>query len=79
MDTQFLAEYEVMDYSLLCGVVEIQEFGEMDKRFYLQDRKTKHPNLFYDNEFVYVFGVIDILQTYNFSKRIERFSKLLRY
>jgi hypothetical protein len=39
LDTLFLAEFNVMDYSMLCGITHVVEFGQMDKRFYLKVRE----------------------------------------
>ncbi|RHY25276.1 hypothetical protein DYB32_008409 [Aphanomyces invadans] len=71
-DSVFLRDQGIMDYSLLIGVVDVQY--KVDK----SDAGVENPHLCdsISGPGLYYVGVIDILQTWNFQKRMERWAKI---
>ena len=73
----FLKSKNIMDYSLYVVV----ETNEMDPETYEyimnQDRKRKKRHIFLskDAKEIYHIGIIDYLQLWNTSKKVERFYK----
>ncbi|CAK4084430.1 unnamed protein product [Aphanomyces euteiches] len=71
-DSVFLRDQGIMDYSLLIGVVDVQykvdKSGSSGQNPHLCD-SISGPGLYY-------VGVIDILQTWNWNKRLERWVKI---
>lgn len=84
-DTQFLADHQIMDYSLLLGIYHMtmatdnpmtysQGLDEMKERLEeyaggVRAQITEGPGIYY-------MGVIDTLQKYNWKKKLERFFKV---
>jgi len=68
-----------MDYSLLVGI----NFHAQNKEVELQNIATpKRSDLSLScvkgtDTNTYIFGIIDILQEYNFSKKVEHYSKVI--
>jgi hypothetical protein len=72
-DTMFLANLNLYNYRLLCGISSHNgEFGPMEKAFYLRDRRTKRPNLFYDRKNICFFTIVNILNEFSIQKKMER-------
>ncbi|RHY55532.1 hypothetical protein DYB30_007515 [Aphanomyces astaci] len=71
-DSVFLRDQGIMDYSLLIGVVDVQY--KVDK----SDAGVQNPHLCdsISGPGLYYVGVIDILQTWNWRKRMERWTKV---
>jgi len=87
LDTKLLKDHNIMDYSLLLGLGDeclqpinsLKEISsEIDDPFAPPDTSNSslsthiYPNT---NNTHFIFGIIDILQTYNFSKKRRKFSK----
>lgn len=61
-----------MDYSLLVNIEQITCKLQSAFRF---ENLSKNEYKAYDNSIIYHFGIIDFLQTFNFSKKTEVFLK----
>ena len=82
-DIRFYKRLNLMDYSLLFIIVDYPEKLDPDYNQIvglLDDPKYKgHVYNSGDKKFIYIIGIIDYLQIYNFRKRIETFWKGLFY
>lgn len=74
-DVQFLESQNVMDYSLLVGVHDLQEDSSV--RFYSPE--SGGPVVCSSETEIFFVGVIDILQDYNAFKMVESGIKALMY
>lgn len=67
-DATFLSNLNIMDYSLLLGIYHLDEGStqdfELDTHFNILESS--------DGDRLFFFGVIDILQSYNKKKKLER-------
>lgn len=100
LDSEFLRDQEIMDYSLLIGVHRTTRTLDRDLlRAELYTRsgpvagpEVAHPGVLgsaphessrvyipceHDTPVLFYFGVIDILQRWTWSKRLERFAKIM--
>jgi hypothetical protein len=78
LDSNLLRGLNIMDYSLLVGVHYLTDEEQAlitDNVVRLHDTR-KDIMMSSDGEAIYCFGVIDILQPYNASKKMERFLKV---
>lgn len=76
-DCMFLKSKNIMDYSLYV-VVEKNEIPADTFEYMLgqdRERKKRHIYLSKDAKEIYHFGIIDYLQLWNTSKKVERFYK----
>ncbi|KAF0695071.1 Aste57867_14094 [Aphanomyces stellatus] len=71
-DSVFLRDQGIMDYSLLIGVVDVQY--KVDKS--ASGGENPHYCDSISGPGLYYIGVIDILQTWNWNKRLERWLKV---
>lgn len=92
-DSEFLAEHNVMDYSLLVGIVNedsLKGTKKLEKENYPPDNSKK--TIFQADEFglltwnpelkrkeIYYFGIIDILQIYSSKKKLEHLFKSVAF
>ena len=72
----------ILDYSFLVGVHTKKKAKQQinyvtGTKFYPCYKRTYGGVLSYDGEEIYVFGIIDILTTYNLRKKSENFAKRL--
>jgi len=81
-DVEFLKSMQVMDYSFLIGIHEVQTFATHPS-LHSKTSDDIFTQLFEargwtsdDGRFVYFIGLIDILQKYDSNKRIEHFVKI---
>eukprot|EP01133_Synstelium_polycarpum_P019979 gene19979-23941_t len=74
-DAEFLTSLNIMDYSLLIGVHPNDQGGRQDDVNEMQGcNMTKIVSA--DRRETYYIGIIDILQLYDFNKKMERFFKV---
>jgi hypothetical protein len=75
-DTQFLRRMRIMDYSLLLVVEQVKSKLQSAYRF---ENLTRNEYKSYDSSMIYHLGIIDFLQQWTFTKKLEAFarSKLL--
>ena len=82
-DIIFFKRLNLMDYSLLFIIVDYPEKLDPDYNQIIEllfDPKYKgHVYQSEDKKFIYIIGIIDYLQIYNFRKRIETFWKGVLY
>lgn len=78
-DAEFFQKLNIMDYSLLLGVHKRRknmrnkkDSEKIDEPFH---RRCKNGILTSDSKYIIYIGIIDILQEYNWSKKMERFLK----
>ena len=78
-DVNFLRRLSLMDYSLLFIIVDYPNKIDPDYKQIvglLDDPKYKgHVYESFTKEFIYIIGIIDYLQIYNFRKNMETFAK----
>ena len=78
-DVNFLRRLSLMDYSLLFIIVDYPNKIDPDYKQIvglLDDPKYKgHVYESFTKEFIYIIGIIDYLQIYNFRKNLETFAK----
>ena len=78
-DVNFLRRLSLMDYSLLFIIVDYPNKIDPDYKQIvglLDDPKYKgHMYESFTKEFIYIIGIIDYLQIYNFRKNLETFAK----
>ncbi|OQR81390.1 phosphatidylinositol-4-phosphate-5-kinase (Pi-PIPK-D2) [Thraustotheca clavata] len=75
-DSRFLCSLGIMDYSLLIGVVDVEY--KVDVNVGLNNSESSSSLHVCDTitgPGYYCLGIIDILQTWNFDKKLERFMK----
>ncbi len=79
-DADFLARHNIIDYSLLLGVINKKEENNSEKQIvsYLEDNQ-KGLNYFEssDKKYIYYIGIIDTLTNYGLLKKSEYISKKL--
>ena len=87
IDTAFLASQKIMDYSLLLGIYYMKIATQNPNNIELKmDYNVNDMNLFtnyagglraqvIEGPGIYYMGIIDILQKYNFRKKVEKFVK----
>lgn len=68
-DSDFLAAHNLMDYSLLVGIIERPE-SQSRAQFSQLASGNVHAYLAPDGEVLYLLGVIDFLQEYNAKKKL---------
>jgi len=90
VDTQLLAKHNIMDYSLLLGIQDPLRRRDSLKNSTAISMDTLPTNIIVQLDAInersivpsvqgqryYVLGIIDTLQDYNFSKKVERFLKV---
>jgi hypothetical protein len=95
LDSQFLARYNLMDYSLLVGVHRmIEEEQLLSREATVETQKDRgRLSMFHQDEGglltpviegtttreLYYIGIIDILQSYNAEKHVAHFFKSMKY
>jgi len=82
-DTKLLKDHNIMDYSLLLGLNQEESINglksissEIDDLLDISDSNIRGPPLPVQNTPSFIIGIIDILQSYNFSKKGEHFLKV---
>lgn len=87
-DVNFLRSLGIIDYSLIVGVVDMNEvFGESNDYEARKVREeldflVKHSNFFshVSNDVGYIVGIIDLFQKYTFSKWLEKhFKRMIHF
>lgn len=77
-DSLFLSELNLMDYSLLLGVHEKDNYCTESGKFDIPDgMSTLCQFESKDGKTLYSVGMIDFLQEYNLKKKLERFFKIV--
>ncbi len=66
-DARFLCDNGIMDYSILVGIHRIRD----DEQQPAGVLRSRH------GEFAYCVGIIDVLQLWDFNKKLERFTKVV--
>ncbi|OQR86822.1 phosphatidylinositol-4-phosphate-5-kinase (Pi-PIPK-D2) [Achlya hypogyna] len=78
-DSQFLCSLGIMDYSLLIGVVDVEYKVDVAAASSANGANANSSLRVCDTitgPGYYCLGIIDILQTWNFDKKLERFMKI---
>ncbi|KAF2069078.1 hypothetical protein CYY_009606 [Polysphondylium violaceum] len=79
-DAEFMSTLNIMDYSLLIGIIPndelFKEKNTLDLNQYIDRSDFSNGIVSGDDKFIYYVGVIDILQLYDFNKKLERFLKI---
>jgi len=79
-DAEFMSTLNIMDYSLLIGIIPnndtFKQNNNLDLNQYLDRSDFSNGIVSNDDKFIYYVGVIDILQLYDFNKKLERFLKI---
>merc|ERR1711971_572702 len=89
IDTAFLCENNIMDYSMLLGIYYVKITYKDKECNHKEDELKQHSECSDDDDDIcggvrasliegpgiYYFGIIDSLQTYTFRKRLETFFK----
>jgi hypothetical protein len=81
-DVAFLESQNLVDYRLLVGVaLNHHEFGPMEKGYYLHDRRTKRPNVFYnkDEDCLCVVTIVNITNDFGMKKKMKNFMSSLLF
>jgi len=71
-DAKFLADLTIIDFSLLVG---LHSFVAGDEHRFHNDNKWQYGILSRDESEIYFMGIIDILQHFNWIKKLESFYK----
>ena len=73
----FLAKFGIMDYSLLFGIAERNIVRQAESEEYFE---KGYARIIFseDNNYLYFLNIIDFLQEYNLSKRIEHSLKRIK-
>ena len=66
-----------MDYSLYLTIEKVGIFKPQEKAFWYSENVFDNRNVYLseDGEYLYQFGIIDYLQTWDYNKKIENFAK----
>eukprot|EP00048_Salpingoeca_helianthica_P009261 m.133061 g.133061 ORF g.133061 m.133061 type:complete len:414 (-) comp14820_c0_seq2:28-1269(-) len=79
-DVGFLHEHQLMDYSMLLGIHVCDATCAHNEAEFEHTAKSIHTRGAYgfgngSERFIYVFGIIDLLQSWNLNKKVEQFLK----
>jgi 1-phosphatidylinositol-4-phosphate 5-kinase len=74
-DAEFLAQQNIMDYSVLVGIAHLPT--DLSASDLVLAEHPRYRRLFSpDERTLYFVGIIDMMQLYDFNKRLERFYKV---